>query len=284
MDKSKKQRWIVRVIWVGWVGVVLVGTGLMGCEISVTLPSEQPECKTQGTCKETIPEPSKESLPEPSPEPSPEPVPDPKPPEKTCKDEPGLICPKDLCQSDKECPTGQSCLSTFEGKRCVGEVDCGRLSEADCWKARPTCVLVYGGKQDAYICRASQNECERLDASACTKAGQCFYDPGFCYCPPELTCGCGGGPPPLCQLPSALCEGMAGCAEYCRVHFRCCAQGATCTDNIPSCMLLSRTLPFVCVQTAECGKLDAKGCREEPRCQWMQLPVEPGSAVCVQRP
>ncbi|MCK6513254.1 hypothetical protein L6R29_25265 [Myxococcota bacterium] len=274
---SKKQQGRRHGLIGVWVGCLLGAMGWSGCEISVTLPSDQ-GCQAQGTCKATTPPPKQ-------PIPSPEPVePDPKPPTKTCKEEPGLICPKDLCQSDKDCATGQKCLAADDGRRCVGQIDCGRLSELDCWKARPQCILVYGGQQDRYVCRATQNECEKLDAAACAEASQCFFDPGFCYCPPDVTCICGGGPPPLCQLPSALCEGIQGCAEFCRVRFRCCAEGATCTDDLVACKAINRELPEVCVRDVDCVKLDAKACVQEPRCQWVQLPVEPSSSLCLHRP
>lgn len=83
--------------------------------------------------------------------------------------------------------------------------DCAALGELACL-APNDCVLVAAGESgDGYVCRPAENDCERdfdqrnPDADACAAREGCTYDGGSCYCPPDVTCICGGGPPPRCH-------------------------------------------------------------------------------------
>lgn len=80
-------------------------------------------------------------------------------------------------------------------------VDCARLGQGDCIRS-PACTLdpVEGG---GYACRAAAGPCEegllQSDRAACEARTGCVWDPGQCYCPEDVVCVCGGGPPPTCR-------------------------------------------------------------------------------------
>jgi hypothetical protein len=81
---------------------------------------------------------------------------------------------------------------------------CSELAETPCRKS-PDCTLVQDESQGSgYLCRAAQGPCEqgfRQEGNSreeCEEREGCRFEPGDCYCPPEVTCVCGGGPPPRC--------------------------------------------------------------------------------------
>ena len=90
---------------------------------------------------------------------------------------------------------------------------CGELDRTACLESSAcTSVLAYGR---SYQCRPVANECQAFrqvrfidngipdmsyDAKAAceSRTGCVFVQGGPCYCPPGVTCVCGGGPPPDC--------------------------------------------------------------------------------------
>ena len=82
---------------------------------------------------------------------------------------------------------------------------CTEYSELECVRSAK-CTLVQTAKHGGYVCRAAQGRCEigfqqvsdgdiRKDCES--KAG-CEFKAASCYCPPNLNCVCGGGPPAQC--------------------------------------------------------------------------------------
>ena len=57
-----------------------------------------------------------------------------------------------------------------------------------------------------YVCRRAVSECERgfvqekHGPEDCEALGECEFVPGQCYCPPQVVCVCGGGPPSRCTV------------------------------------------------------------------------------------
>ncbi len=77
---------------------------------------------------------------------------------------------------------------------------CATRSELACLDS-PDCTLQLEG--DNYSCVDPANDCEvgfvQGDGTreSCDQPG-CDFVPAQCYCPPGLTCVCGGGPPAQC--------------------------------------------------------------------------------------
>ncbi|MDY7093962.1 MAG: hypothetical protein SX243_13425 [Acidobacteriota bacterium] len=84
------------------------------------------------------------------------------------------------------------------------EAACLSLAQTPCTKS-PDCTLVQDeSAESGYRCRAAQGPCEegfRQQGSTqedCESREGCRFEPARCYCPPEVTCVCGGGPPARC--------------------------------------------------------------------------------------
>ena len=82
---------------------------------------------------------------------------------------------------------------------------CDAMSESQCIDSSE-CTLVLASPQPPdYTCVAARNACEQGfvqrtgDATSCEATQGCKFVPGECYCPPDLVCVCGGGPPPQCE-------------------------------------------------------------------------------------
>lgn len=79
---------------------------------------------------------------------------------------------------------------------------CDGLARDKC-RATSGCFLDYSGQPDGYLCRLAKDDCERLTSSggqsACESNSSCTWSPGSCYCPADMNCFCGGGPPPMCR-------------------------------------------------------------------------------------
>lgn len=79
--------------------------------------------------------------------------------------------------------------------------DCASLGPDACIAAS-SCTLDHAEGQP-YACRAAAGPCEeglaQSDRAACEARAGCEWDPGRCYCPEDVECFCGGGPPPLCR-------------------------------------------------------------------------------------
>ena len=84
---------------------------------------------------------------------------------------------------------------------------CTALNELECIKSA-ACILVQLEEQrkiGSYSCRSVQGRCEKgfqqwgeNQVESCESKPECKYDPGCCYCPPDVQCICGGGSPPQC--------------------------------------------------------------------------------------
>lgn len=82
---------------------------------------------------------------------------------------------------------------------------CAQLSEEECIDSA-ACTLEHLGAHGKYACREARGRCEtgfRQGGGgdirqACESKPGCTFKPGSCYCPPRLSCFCGGGPPAQC--------------------------------------------------------------------------------------
>ena len=82
---------------------------------------------------------------------------------------------------------------------------CGAYSELDCIRSTE-CKLEQAGERGKYVCRESVGRCESGFRQAgdgdirkdCESMPGCQFEPGSCYCPPNVACVCGGGPPAQC--------------------------------------------------------------------------------------
>lgn len=80
---------------------------------------------------------------------------------------------------------------------------CAGLDEMQCITS-DDCTLILVAEERGYLCRPAEGPCERgfqqRDGSAesCEAKAGCHFVPGHCYCSPDVTCICGGGPPPQC--------------------------------------------------------------------------------------
>lgn len=83
-------------------------------------------------------------------------------------------------------------------------VGCVSLSETECLKS-PDHTLVQPDGELHYECKAARNDCEKgfvqmeQGPAECNVKTSCEFVPGECYCPPDLQCFCGGGPPGSCR-------------------------------------------------------------------------------------
>ena len=92
-----------------------------------------------------------------------------------------------------------ACALAQEHKSCsaYSELDCIRSSE---------CKLQQLGEHGKYVCRESVGRCEHGFRQAgdgdirqdCEAIPGCQFEPGNCFCPPNVACVCGGGPPAQC--------------------------------------------------------------------------------------
>jgi hypothetical protein len=82
---------------------------------------------------------------------------------------------------------------------------CSDASELECIQSTQ-CTLVQTQTHGKYTCRASVGHCEigfRQSADYdiqkdCEAKPGCQFKIANCYCPPNLACACGGGPPAQC--------------------------------------------------------------------------------------
>jgi hypothetical protein len=80
-------------------------------------------------------------------------------------------------------------------------VYCAELDEAGCYES-DRCVVDLITRTLLYECRPAENECEQGFIQAKgekTCDSGCGFIPASCYCPPDVTCVCGGGPPSACK-------------------------------------------------------------------------------------
>ena len=90
--------------------------------------------------------------------------------------------------------------SSAEGPR-----PCSQFSELECIQST-TCKLEQVSFHGSYVCREAKNRCEAGFRQAgegdiqklCESTPGCKFKYADCYCPPNLNCACGGGPPAQC--------------------------------------------------------------------------------------
>ncbi len=85
------------------------------------------------------------------------------------------------------------------------ERECASLTESLCILSAQCTLVLASQLPGSYLCRPARNACEAGfiqrtgTRETCEEKPGCTFQPGFCYCPPDLTCVCGGGPPPQCE-------------------------------------------------------------------------------------
>ena len=98
-----------------------------------------------------------------------------------------------------------ACLLLPGLARAAAEVPCSEVSELDCLEST-RCTLVKAEGPGKYTCREDVGTCEsgmrqRGDGDIqkkCESRPGCEFKRADCYCPPNLQCYCGGGPPAQC--------------------------------------------------------------------------------------
>jgi len=97
------------------------------------------------------------------------------------------------------------CLSPASLSRAEDLKPCSESTELECIHSA-RCTLVQAQEHGKYICRAAVGRCEigfrqagdgDIQKDCESKAG-CEFKGANCYCPPNLNCTCGGGPPAQC--------------------------------------------------------------------------------------
>lgn len=79
-----------------------------------------------------------------------------------------------------------------------------RLSETRCLDSADHTLELQRSTFSEYRCRKAANHCEQgfvqslHGQDACEAKPGCAYQPGECYCPPDVVCVCGGGPVSQC--------------------------------------------------------------------------------------
>ena len=130
------------------------------------------------------------------------------PTQEGCREMPGCEWDPGQCY----CPPGVLCACGGGPPpicREAAAVDCAQLDELECLPSE-ACVLVQEA-DGSYRCREAENDCERQpSAERCREEPGCEWDPGHCYCPPDMDCDCGGGPPPMCRQPLQSVSHSAG--------------------------------------------------------------------------
>lgn len=78
--------------------------------------------------------------------------------------------------------------------------DCAALDELGCLDSAE-CTLRQR-EDKTYVCTPATSDCERGFLQSAGRRedcpADCGYSPAQCYCSPDVTCVCGGGPPALC--------------------------------------------------------------------------------------
>ncbi|MEO8673897.1 MAG: hypothetical protein ABI411_21515, partial [Tahibacter sp.] len=105
-------------------------------------------------------------------------------------------------------------LSSGAPRADVSADACAALSELACIQSQDCKLELKGPKAGSgYRCRANANTCEsrliqyQASKDRCEAEASCRFTPANCYCPPDVLCFCGGGPPARCE---PLEEGRAG--------------------------------------------------------------------------
>ncbi len=98
------------------------------------------------------------------------------------------------------CSTAPTAAETAPALEREARVDCGALSEIACIDSRD-CTLRLG-VSEGYVCSPPAGSCEEGFAQRSAMAedcpAECTFVPARCYCAPDVTCICSGGPPAQC--------------------------------------------------------------------------------------
>jgi len=100
-----------------------------------------------------------------------------------------------------------ACGCLFAGSLSLAEDSkpCSESTELECVHSTQ-CKLVQAQEHGKYVCRAAVGRCEigfrqvsdgDIQKDCESKTG-CQFKGANCYCPPNLNCRCGGGPPAQC--------------------------------------------------------------------------------------
>ena len=87
---------------------------------------------------------------------------------------------------------------------------CGDMGELECINST-ACKLEQLAPHGKYVCRESLGRCEHGFRQSgegdiqklCEANAGCVFQSASCYCPPNLQCACGGGPPAQCRASKA---------------------------------------------------------------------------------
>lgn len=97
----------------------------------------------------------------------------------------------------------QKKIDAFKASRDTGNTSCASMSVKHCLYSK-RCVLSQN-EQKQYQCRDAANACEIGFVQAgdhfqksCTDKPGCELQNASCFCPPGVTCACGGGKPAAC--------------------------------------------------------------------------------------
>ena len=104
-----------------------------------------------------------------------------------------MIDPADEPTAGEVAATSDS--TTEEASNCAGLDQLGCIDSPDCTLRQL--------EDKSYACTDPQSDCEigflQRGGRRDDCAEGCDYSPARCYCSPDVTCVCGGGPPALCQ-------------------------------------------------------------------------------------
>lgn len=98
-----------------------------------------------------------------------------------------------------------ACLCAANGAAADEPKTCAQLDQLEC-AGSTTCKLEQLSVHGNYRCREARGRCETGFRQAgegdikqlCESKPGCEFKPANCYCPPNLNCFCGGGPPAQC--------------------------------------------------------------------------------------
>lgn len=107
-----------------------------------------------------------------------------------------------------------ACVPVAGAAQSTPDQSCATFEIPECLSSTQ-CMLVSGSAGGPYLCVPPWDRCqidyqqlrgwswEDKPAARCElRKGCAFVQPGPCYCPPDVACFCGGGPPPDCQMAS----------------------------------------------------------------------------------
>jgi len=155
-------------------------------------------------------------------------------------------------------------------------LSCALRDELDCLRLGG-CVLEQSPDTGAYLCRDPLNPCEAVDGACFDDLYACEWFPGFCYCPPDVLCGCGGGPPPACRAPDQIIR-CGPLALNCGAGDTCCIPDGASTGVCVTEGQCGAPIPTACDQDARVAIRLTGGLCENGAC-FTEIRFEPGGYV-----